>query len=116
VVTVPFTLRVGAMAPAAAKPTAVPAGAIRIRVDSGGFTPSRITLPAGTVSVLAFDRPDTQNCASSVVFPQLGVKSDLRAGQITIIKLPAYGPRELHFACGMGMYRGSVVLSSASSK
>jgi hypothetical protein len=112
VIAVPFTFRVGPALSRPARTTTVPARAVRVRVSASGFAPDRITLPAGHSATIAFERTDAQNCASSVVFPELGIRWELPAGQTTVVTIPALPARELHFACGMGMYRGSLRLVS----
>lgn len=109
VITVPYTFQVE---PASRKLTAgaLPKDAIAIEVTSAGFEPARISAPAGKLIRLAFHRPDAQNCASSVAFPALNLRRDLPAGQTTVVEIPASVARELTFACGMNMYRGSLVI------
>jgi hypothetical protein len=110
VITVPYTFRVTPAAKPPVTTTHVPEGAIRVRVSNEGFEPARIMIASGKPAVLAFDRQDVQNCANSVVFPELGVRKTLTAGEVVLVEVPESTPRELHFACGMGMYRGSLVI------
>ena len=106
-IAVPYTLNVE---PAKARPVAQPTkDAIRITVSKSGFTPARITVEPGKPLRLAFERKDAENCASSVVFPDLNMKRDLPAGTTTVIDLPALKTGELSFTCGMKMYRGSIL-------
>jgi hypothetical protein len=109
VLTSPFDVQV---APAAARhvATAIPARAIVIDVDRSGFSPARVELAADRPVTLAFRRSAESNCASSVVIPDLNLRRDLPLGQTTLIALPAQHPAELRFACGMGMYRGALVI------
>lgn len=110
VITVPFDLTVKAGAPAVSVTRHV-AGAIRVLVDASGFHPARITAPRGQAVRLAFDRKDAQNCARSVVFPELGLRRELAPGTVAEMVVPASTEgRELHFACGMNMFRGSLVI------
>jgi plastocyanin domain-containing protein len=44
------------------------------------------------------------------VFPSLGIARDLPLGTTTIIELPAQPAGELRFTCGMGMYKGALVI------
>ena len=94
----------------AAKPAADTAADARVSVGSGGFSPARVTIPAGRASRIAFTRQDAENCASEVVFPELGIRRKLPAGESVVVELPAGPARELTFACGMNMYRGTVVV------
>lgn len=85
--------------------------AIAIQVSSAGFSPSRLVLPANKATRVAFTRVDAQNCAHEIVLPELGIKRELPLGVTVFIDIPATPARELHFACGMGMYKGALVLN-----
>ncbi len=106
---IPFVLRV---APGAtpATTTAIPKSAIRVSVGPAGFTPARIEIPAGKATTLAVTRDSQPNCASKIVFPDLGITRDLPPGKTVLVSLPATSAKELKFACGMGMYRGLLVV------
>lgn len=87
--------------------TKIPAGAVALEVSSAGFSPARLTVGTGTV--LAIKRANDGNCAGQIHFPALGLRTALPAGETTLVRVPeAVG--ELQFACGMGMYRGSLVV------
>lgn len=109
VTAVPFTFKVEASKTSAPAPP-VPADAIRIQFSRAGFEPARVEVPPHKPVRLAFARIDAENCASSIVFPELNLRKALPAGRTTVIDLPAMQSRELAFGCGMGMYRGSVVV------
>jgi plastocyanin domain-containing protein len=64
----------------------------------------------GKETQIAFSRSDAQNCASEVVFPELKIRKPLPPGQTVIIDLPAQPAGEMQFACGMGMFRGALVI------
>jgi len=87
-----------------------PSDAIKVTVSHSGFTPARIEIPAGKPARLAFTRMDAQNCGSEVVFPALGLRKALPVGKTVVIDLPAQAAGQLSFACGMGMYKGAVVV------
>ncbi len=100
VITVPWVLKVEpADKPAPLAHT--PAATASIKVSSKGFEPARLTIPANQRTQVAFTRTDAQNCASEVVFPQLGIRKALPAGRKVLIDLPPTKPGELRFACGM---------------
>src|SRR5581483_6538171 len=111
VVTAPFVLQVAAAAPTAAptKP-AIPRDAIRIRVTQHGYDPSSLEVPAGKPVTLAFTREGAPNCGSEVVFPALGIRQKLPLNQTVLVQLPAQPKSELAFSCGMGMFRGMLVV------
>ena len=78
---------------------------IRVRVR-GGYTPGRIHARPGAPLRLVFDRQESGDCTSRVVFPDLGVSADLPAYAQTAVSLPAQAPGEYGFACGMNMIHG----------
>ena len=108
VITIPYTVRVEPAVRKQVVAAKIPSGARLIRVSSTGFEPTRVTLPAGKPAILAFQRSDAQNCASSVVFPELDIRKPLPAGETVTVDIPASKAREVYFTCGMGMYRGAL--------
>ena len=106
VTVVSWALNVAPGTPAEMTPTA---GAIAIRVTRSGYEPARIPIVKGQAVQLAFIRADAANCGSSVIFPDLGIRRDLPAGQTTLVELPASNRDELRFSCGMGMLKGALV-------
>lgn len=106
---VPFVVRVEAGEAVAAR-SVIPKDAIALRVGPGGFAPSRIEIPAGRAARLAVTRDAQPNCASKIVLPDLGITRDLPPGKTVVVELPAMPAKELKFACGMGMYRGLLVV------
>jgi hypothetical protein len=110
VVTTSWVLRVSAPKRSISKAAVVPAGAPSLRVSSAGFEPPSLFIPAGQPTRIWITRADAQNCAGEIVFPELQIRKRLPPGEPVAIDLPATPAGELHFACGMGMYRGAVVV------
>ena len=108
VTTVPWVVKVEAGAPPVSGP--ISAAALTVKVSSAGFEPARLDVRANQKTQVAFTRTDAQNCANEVVFPELDIRQRLPPGETVLIELPASRAGELHFACGMGMYRGSLVV------
>jgi hypothetical protein len=106
--TASWVLRVAA--PSHVIPAAPSVSGPSIRVSSAGFEPQRISIPAGQPTRIWITRADAQNCASEIVFPELNIRKRLPPGESVAIDLPATPTGELHFACGMGMFRGAVVV------
>jgi hypothetical protein len=111
VLTQPFVLQIGAAAPqpklAAGK---IPVDAIKLKVGASGFAPAQLTVAAGRPVKLAVTREQLPNCASRVVFPSLGLTREVPLGRTVVIELPALPAGELRFTCGMGMYKGALVV------
>jgi Cu+-exporting ATPase len=96
------------------KPTAeaaVEGGAQEVRVTvRGGYSPNRIRVRAGMPVRLLFDRQESGDCTSKVVFADFGVAADLPAFAQTSVELPAMSVGEHGFACGMNMIHGVVLV------
>jgi len=63
----------------------------------------------GAARSLVFRRTTDDTCATSVVFPALGIQKPLPLNTDVAIELPATLTEEVTFQCGMGMHRGKVV-------
>ena len=80
----------------------------RVEVTSAGFQPSRIE--AGRGHTVVFRRTTDKTCATSVVFPTLGIERPLPLNTDVGVDLPPRTTGELAFQCGMGMDRGKVIV------
>lgn len=85
-------------------------GPIAITADDKGFTPASIALKKGAPAQLVFTRTTDATCATKVVFPELKITKDLPLNTPVTIDVPTDAPRALSFACGMGMFKGAVVV------
>ena len=88
---------------------------IRVRVR-GGYTPSRIHARPGVPVRLIFDRQESGDCTSRVVFPDLGISAGLPAFTQTAVDLPAQAPGEYGFACGMNMIHGLLAVDGTAGR
>ncbi len=84
---------------------------VKITVDKNGFSPSSIEVEAGHKVNLVFNRADKDNCAGTVVFPKLKIRKNLPVGKDVIISLTPTEAGNITFTCGMGMMKGSLVVS-----
>ncbi len=107
-VNVPFWLDV--VAGGALRSKEIPKGATLVTVSTQGYTPAEIVAKAGETLRLAFRREGNANCGGTVVFPELGISRDLPAGEVVLVVLPAMKTGTYRFSCGMGMYKGAVVV------
>ncbi len=76
----------------------------------GGYSPEVIRVRQGVPVRLTFDRQESGECTSQVVFPDFGVKQTLPAFQTTTVDLMPDRAGEYGFACGMNMVRGRLVV------
>ena len=113
---VPFVLRVGAdktVARRDRKP--IPQGAIQIKVSASGYEPARIDVQKGQPVRLAFLRPDANNCGGTVVFPSLNRRYALPVGETVVVEILPAESGEIVFTCGMGMFKGLLVVTEPGS-
>jgi len=84
---------------------------VRITVNKKGFSPSSISTEQGSPLTLIFRRPKNEGCGNKVVFPSLNITKDLPVGKNVTIKFTPSDTGNISFTCGMGMYKGSIVVS-----
>ena len=84
---------------------------VKIKVDKNGFSPSSIDAESGHKLNLVFNRADKANCGSVVVFPKLKIRKTLPVGKDVVVSVTPRESGQLNFTCGMGMYKGSIVVS-----
>ncbi len=84
---------------------------VNIRVDKNGFSPSSIDVEAGHKVNLIFNRADKNNCGNTVVFRKLKIRKSLPVGKDVIVTFTPRTAGRLNFSCGMGMHKGTVVVS-----
>jgi len=80
-----------------------------VLATSDGFEPSEIVVPKGQAATLVFRRTTDKTCATEAVFVETSARHDLPLQQEVRVELPADRPDSLHFACGMNMWKGTVV-------
>ncbi|HEU4688509.1 MAG TPA: efflux RND transporter periplasmic adaptor subunit [Vicinamibacterales bacterium] len=81
----------------------------QVKATDSGFEPTRLVLKAGQPARITFTRTSEKTCATAVEFPSLRIRRDLPLNQPVVIEFaPEKG--ELAFACGMNMFRGTVVV------
>ena len=80
-----------------------------------GFAPPSLPLPSGgpgSHTTVTFVRTAEDTCATEVVFPDLKIEQKLPLNEVVRVDLPTDAPRTLTFQCGMGMYKGQVVVKA----
>lgn len=83
---------------------------VRINVTKKGFSPSSISAEQGSPLTLIFRRKSKEGCGNRVVFPALNISRDLPVGKSVTVKFTPRWSGAISFTCGMGMYKGSVVV------
>src|SRR5215475_7354401 len=78
----------------------------------GGYSPDVIKARQGVPLELVFDRQESGDCTSRVVFPDLMVSAALPAFEQTTVRLAPTAPGTFGFACGMNMVHGTLIVDS----
>ncbi|MBU3978504.1 sulfite exporter TauE/SafE family protein [Patescibacteria group bacterium] len=79
---------------------------VKMAQTTDGYTPNKFTIQKGIPVKWIIDSQDSNNCASALVAPGIGVKKGLAQGENII----TFTPEEIgtiRFSCIMGMYTGS---------
>lgn len=82
----------------------------------GGYSPNLIELVQGVPTRLLFDRQETGDCSSRVVFPDFKVNQSLPAYATTAVEFIPEQVGDFDFACGMNMLHGTVKVVAGSSE
>lgn len=83
---------------------------IQVAVTDMGFEPKEIVIKKGQAAVLVLTRKSDNTCATEAVFAETGKKYDLPLNEAVRIDLTGVSPGTLHYACGMNMEKGTVVI------
>ncbi len=86
---------------------------IRVTVK-GGYSPDVIQVAPGVPVRILFDRQESGDCSSRVVFPDFHVNQTLPAYATTAVEFLPQEPGEYEFACGMNMIRGRILVVDAA--
>ena len=81
----------------------------------GGYSPSVIEVVQGVRTRLLFDRQETGDCSSRVVFPEFKVNQSLPAYATTAVEFVPEQVGDFGFACGMNMLHGTVKVVAGSA-
>ena len=86
-----------------------------VTASEHGFTPESLNVPAGgpgSHRSVTFVRTTDKTCATEVVFPDLKIEKKLPLNQVVPVDLPTDSAKTLSFQCGMGMYKGAIVVTA----
>ena len=103
-------------APRRARNAELTGGVQRITVTvRGGYSPDVIRARQGVPLEMVFDRQESGDCTSRVVFPDLAVSASLPAFERTTLRLAPPEAGSFGFACGMNMIHGTLVVDPAEA-
>ena len=81
----------------------------------GGYSPNLIRVREGVPLRLVFDRQETGDCTSRVVFPDFGVSRSLAPFARTAVEFTPDRSGEFGFACGMNMVHGTLLVEAGEA-
>ena len=81
-----------------------------ITVENGTYSPSRITVAAGSPVEIKFLRKDQSPCSETLLIPDLQISDVLPQNKLKTIQLPAMKAGVYDFHCQMKMYRGQITV------
>src|SRR5215472_13478308 len=100
--------------PRKARTAELAGGVQRLEVTvRGGYSPEVIRLRQGVPAELTFDRQESGDCTSRVVFPDFQVSAALPAYKRTTVRLDPAEAGTFEFACGMNMIHGTLTVDPA---
>ncbi|MEU5610474.1 heavy metal translocating P-type ATPase [Streptomyces sparsogenes] len=102
--------------PRRARTATVEGGVQRVGITvRGGYTPNVVRVRQGMPVELVFDRQESGECTSRVVFPDLRVSAGLPAHTRTTVRLRPEEAGSFGFACGMNMIHGTLLVDPAAA-
>ena len=104
------TTALGTTAASAQSPSTQSPRRIDIRVDERGYHPARVPVRPGETVTLVFTRTSSRGCGGTVVIPSRDVRRELPVGRPVEITLAIRDREEITFTCGMGMFRGALLV------
>src|SRR6266487_6096408 len=97
--------------PRRARSAQLDGGVQRVTVTvKGGYSPDVISVRQGVPLEIEFDRQESGDCTSRVVFPDLAASAALPAFGRTTVRLDPARAGSFGFACGMNMIHGTLVV------
>lgn len=98
-------------APRSAHAAALSGGVQRVQVTvRGGYSPNVVQVRQGIPVEIEFDRQETGDCSSRVVFPDLHLSAALPAHQRTTVRFTPHQAGSFGFVCSMNMISGTLVV------
>jgi plastocyanin domain-containing protein len=80
-------------------------------IVKGGYSPDVIEVERGKPVQLSFYRDEENSCSEELLMPDFSIRRDLPAFKTTLVELLPQQAGTFTFTCGMGMLRGSLVVT-----
>jgi P-type Cu+ transporter len=102
--------------PKKARPAELVGGVQQVRITvNGGYSPDLVRVRQGVPLRILFDRRESGECTSRVVFSDFSVNQSLPAYAETAVTLLPDRAGEFDFACGMNMVHGRLIVEPATN-
>lgn len=82
---------------------------IKMTQTASGYSPSTLRVQVGIPVRWVIKSESSFTCASSIVVPSLGIRTNLKKGE-NIIEFTPTQKGSISYACSMGMYRGMILV------
>jgi len=83
------------------------ASRVTIGVAPNGYSPARVTVPAGQSVQISLEKQGALGCTSLFLIPKLSIQVDISGGN-KVVTATFPEPGIYRFTCGMGMYSGTI--------
>jgi plastocyanin domain-containing protein len=83
---------------------------IALSVTTNGFEPNQVRVKAGQPVTLAVTRKTDQTCATELVLKEYGINQKLPLNETVTIQFTPTQAGQLTYACGMNMFKGTIVV------
>jgi sulfite exporter TauE/SafE len=85
---------------------------VTIIIQNNGYSPRRVSVKAGSIVKLKLVNEEGYSCAQAFTIPKLKIQKFVTPGTQAEIEFRAPNQKgTLAFMCGMGMYRGEIVIN-----
>lgn len=79
-------------------------------IVEGGYSPEKIVVKKNQKTTLVFNRKDPSDCLEEVVISEFKIRKSLPLGEKTEIEITPTTTGEFGFECGMGMFKGKIIV------
>lgn len=88
----------------------------KIKIENSQYFPSVIKIAENSPSKIIVFRNEDSSCSNQIVFPQIGVRKDLKPFEETVVELPPLKSGTYQFTCQMGMMSGTLIVGGGSKR
>lgn len=91
-------------------------GVQELSVDvQGGYSPAHIVVKRGVPVRLTFRRLETSSCSERIIFPDFNISRKLPEQEAVTLEFTPEKDGTYTFTCGMGMYKGTLIVQGGEA-